>query len=491
LLDKRYLTDKDCKSLRFLATRLRTHFSQQTYKDLHHGVCKELGIPSKFVAWQHLQILSGLETRVYDCCVNSCVCFLGKYSNLQACPFCNEARYNSRGSAWRFFRYTPLIPQLQALFQCPKMVADLWYWLQCDRAYNGNVIQDIFDGANYWSFRETQLDPNSNYKAFSHPNDLALGLSTDGFTLFKRRRHGRSTAWPIILVNYNLPPKVRTRLENVLCVGVIPGPTQCKDLNSFLIPLVDELVQLEMGVELTTLKPEGNNVCEPEDHPKTNKAGYYFTLRAFLILVFGDIPAVSKLLFVKGHNGFRPCCACYIPGMLCQLQKNSIYYVPLRNPQDGVLQQLFMQTQELFLMHFNELDGAHTQDEHNTIAKECGINGWSVFAQLKSLDLATSFPYNIMHLLFENLVPNMIRHWIGTFKGLDEGTGSYQIPQVHWDAIGRLTAQATKTIPSSFVGTLPDIAQDRNLYKAEAYAFWIPHIAPILLKGVLPDQYYK
>lgn len=57
--------------------------------------------------------------------------------------------------------------------------------------------------------------------------------------------------------------------------------------------------------------------------------------------------------------------------------------------------------------------------------------------------------------------------------------------------VGRLTVQAGRTIPSAFVGTLPDIAQDGNLYKAEASAFWIQYIAPIVLKDRLPDRYYK
>jgi hypothetical protein len=289
---------------RCLATRLCTHFSHQTYEDLWHGVCEELGIPSEFIAWRRLRVLSGLELCLYDCCVNSCVCFLGKYRDLQACPFCNEARYTAAGKVQHFFRYTPLIPQLQALFQCPKMVADLWYRLRAERVYDPNVIQDVFYGDNYCSLRGTQVSPDSEYQAFSHPNDLALGLSTDGFTLFKQRRHGRSTAWPIILIIYNLHPRVRTRLENVICIGDIPGPTQCKDLNLFLIPLIEELLQLESGVNSSALKPEGNNVHEPEDETRANEAGYNFVLRAFLIIVFGDIPAVSVLTWTKGPRGW-------------------------------------------------------------------------------------------------------------------------------------------------------------------------------------------
>jgi hypothetical protein len=128
---------------------------------------------------------------------------------------------------------------------------------------------------------------------------------------------------------------------------------------------------------------------------------------------------------------------------------------------------------------------------HDDLARECGIIGQSMFSYLKSIDLASSFPYDIVHLLFKNLVPNMIRHWTSEFKGLDQGTGTYQLSQRQWETVGQLTMQATRTIPSTFVGTLPNIATDRNLYKAEAYAFWIQYIAPILLAGRLPKKYYE
>lgn len=96
--DHRVLSERDHKTLRFLAARLRTHFSRQTWEDLRHGACEELGLPSDFVAWRRLRILSGLEFRSYDCCINSCVCFLGRYAELNACPICDEPRLNSAGN---------------------------------------------------------------------------------------------------------------------------------------------------------------------------------------------------------------------------------------------------------------------------------------------------------------------------------------------------------------------------------------------------------
>jgi hypothetical protein len=418
LIDDRVLSSRDRTVLQFLATRLRTHFSRQTYNDLRHGVFEPLDIPSEFIAWRRLRILSGLETHVYDCCVHSCCCFLGKYKDLDACPFCKESRFTRAGKPRRLFYYSPLIPQLQGLFQSAAATELLRHRFRDEtrtrqeraaraaRAQAGgpaepDVVHDTFDSKAFRTLRETPLHPGGDYHFFDNPDDLALGLSTDGFTLFKRRRRGHSTAWPILIIIYNLHPRIRTRLENVICLGVIPGPKQCKDLNSFLVPLLEELKRLEAGVD--TSRPSG----DPEAS---------FVLRAFLIMLFGDIPAIAKLLMMKGHNAIMPCRACYIQGVLCQLARNSVYYVPLTYPGDvepSSADDLILRTHGLFLAHLNDLDVAPTKAARAKIALDTGINSRSIFADLKSINLATCAPYDIMHLFFENLVPNMIRHWTG------------------------------------------------------------------------------
>jgi len=72
-----------------------------------------------------------------------------------------------------------------------------------------------------------------------------LGLSTDGFGPFK---HHIKTAWPIILFNYNLPSEERFQKDNIISVGIIPGPKKPGDCDSFLWPLIQELLQLAIGV---------------------------------------------------------------------------------------------------------------------------------------------------------------------------------------------------------------------------------------------------
>jgi hypothetical protein len=183
--DARVLSTKDLNIFRFLATCLHTHFSRNTYEDLRNGICKDLEIPSEFIAWRRLHILSGLETRAYDCCVNSCCCYIGKHKDLTLCPYCNEPQLNSRNKPRRVYHYTPLIPQLRALFQNPKTVKKLRYRTTIEGEYTPDVIQDLFDGTHYRSLRTKQVSPDSPYCFFDNPEDIALSLSTDGFTLFK------------------------------------------------------------------------------------------------------------------------------------------------------------------------------------------------------------------------------------------------------------------------------------------------------------------
>ena len=134
-----------------------------------------------------------------------------------------------------------------------------------------------------------------NYKYFSYILDITLGLSTDGFAPFKNRK---STAWPLIIFNYNLPPEIRFHIENILALGVISGPRKPVDADSFLIPLIMELDHLAEGVRAFSVLQSK-----------------ILSLRAHLILVFGDIPAASMPMQLKGHNGVSPCRMYEITGL--------------------------------------------------------------------------------------------------------------------------------------------------------------------------------
>ncbi|KAF8593817.1 hypothetical protein BDV93DRAFT_407592, partial [Ceratobasidium sp. AG-I] len=183
------LTDRDKKTLIFLASRQRTHFSRAVYDDLRLHACEELGLPSDFVAWRRLKILSGLESRLYDCCFHSCICYVGKYRNLDHCPECGDPRHDAQGKPRRSFHYTPLIQQLIGLFQNSTSIENMRHRAKHDawRLENPGKISDVFDGELYQTLKATQVFKEDPYCFFQNPDDIALGLGTDGFSLFKRR----------------------------------------------------------------------------------------------------------------------------------------------------------------------------------------------------------------------------------------------------------------------------------------------------------------
>jgi Transposase family tnp2 len=108
---------------------------------------------------------------------------------------------------------------------------------------------------------------------------------------------GSNLAWPILLTNYNITPEVHIRLDNLLPVTIISGPNGPKCRNSFFMPLIEEHHRLAHGVRTY--------------NATTNE---HFNLHAYLILFSGDLPAMSKLLCLRGNNAYCPCHFCLIQG---------------------------------------------------------------------------------------------------------------------------------------------------------------------------------
>jgi hypothetical protein len=98
-----------------------------------------------------------------------------------------------------------------------------------------------------------------------------------------------------------------------------------------------------------------------------------------------------------------------------------------------------------------------------------------------------------MHLIWENLIPNLILFWTGNFKSLDNGDRQpYVLAESVWVEIGQLSASASKTMPSTFGGVIPDPAKDRTYFTSSAWSVWTLFVAPTLLRGrFLSDVYYE
>lgn len=95
-----------------------------------------------------------------------------------------------------------------------------------------------------------------------------------------------------------------------------------------------------------------------------------------------------------------------------------------------------------------------------------------------------------MHLIWKNLIKNLILHWMGEFKGLDAGTESYKLMKKVWEALGEATAAAGSTIPSAYSSRVPNITKSKLLVSAEMWSFWALYLGLILLRQQFSQAKY-
>ncbi|KAI0039304.1 hypothetical protein FA95DRAFT_1585314 [Auriscalpium vulgare] len=96
-----------------------------------------------------------------------------------------------------------------------------------------------------------------------------------------------------------------------------------------------------------------------------------------------------------------------------------------------------------------------------------------------------------MHLIWENLIPNLVLFWTGEFKSLDHVDQPYVLGPAVWEAIGAATAAASKTMPSSFGAAIPNPAKDRTYFTSETWSIWSLYLGPTLLRRrFLSNTYY-
>jgi hypothetical protein len=125
----------------------------------------------------------------------------------------------------------------------------------------------------------------------------------------------------------------------------------------------------------------------------------------------------------------------------------------------------------------------YVSTNYEGLATKYGIKGLPLLSTLSSLSFPMSFPYDFMHLIWANLIPNLIHFWTGEFKKNSHDNEGYVLAPTVWEAIGEATVKAGKTIPAAFGARVPNIASEKAQMIAETHSIWTLYIAPTLLKG--------
>ena len=96
------------------------------------------------------------------------------------------------------------------------------------------------------------------------------------------------------LVFMNLPRNIRFKRENVVLLGLIPGPSEPPlHINTYLTPIVVDLLALWRGVSFTVAD---NSTA---------------TIRCALLCIACDLPAGRKVCGVLSHAANLGCSKCY------------------------------------------------------------------------------------------------------------------------------------------------------------------------------------
>lgn len=162
------------------------------------------------------------------------------------------------------------------------MSCNVWH----SRQANEGMLSDVYDGKIWSDFQNYESQP-----FLSEPGNFAFMLNMDFFQPYK---HVQYSVGAIYLTILNLPRGIRNKSNNVILVGLIPGPHEPQhDINNFLEPLVSDLLKFWSGTELNV-------------HSFNCKV----KIRCALVCVACDLPAGRKTGFLS-YNARFGCSRCW------------------------------------------------------------------------------------------------------------------------------------------------------------------------------------
>ena len=183
----------------------------------------------------------------------------------------------------KVYCYYPLKEYIQQMLLRPGFIDLCRHWIN---RHNTASLADVYDGEIWKQFM--------NVKDKLSLNTIALMLNVDWFRPFKHLTYSVGVLYLTIM---NLPRSHCFKKENVLTVGILPGPHEHKQhMKSFLDPLVSELVELQVGVPMTV----SSSISSSE-----------FPIRCLLLSVACDLPAARKVCGFLSHAAKHGCSKCF------------------------------------------------------------------------------------------------------------------------------------------------------------------------------------
>lgn len=305
---------------------------------------------------------------------------------------------------------------------------------------------------------------------FQDCRDMAFAISTDGAQLTMKKH---SNTWLVILILLGLPADLRYKSSQVFVCMSIPGPNSPWDVESFLYPLFQLMVQASEGIWMW-------DAIESS----------YFVHRAYIVLVLGDMLGSAKLSGMAGHSAIYGDRFSMVRGAKAgpNGSKAKAQYYPIFNhdvittyncdrPQYDI-NNLPIRTEQEYWDTITQLANAKSGREREHIVKRTGVLRLSLAASSKALIPYKSYPIDPFHLFYENCAPHFWDMWTSD-KNVTEKVFFKQANQ-----LGKLVEAASKSLPPALCGPIRNIYTKRQsqykIYEWMALVHW--YIVPIGLE---------
>ena len=244
-----------------------------------------------------------------------------------------------------------------------------------------------------------------------------------------------------------VPGTDRYLMENIILVGMIPGPMQPeKDINTFLEPLVDDLKILHKGVII----------------PNPNSFFGSTTIRAMLTCIGSDLPATRKICGFLSYNATKGCSKCFKEFPTARFREKPNY-----SGFDG--DQWEERQTSLHRVHAQKVQDATSPTAEESLEKQYGLR-YSILLALPYFDVVRFHTVDPMHNLFLGIAKKTVKIW-KRFKLIQIKVDSMNPPN-----IGRIP----RKISSGF-----------SSFTADEWKHWILIYSLYALNSTLPIEHYN
>lgn len=303
-------------------------------------------------------------------------------------------------------------------------------------------LADIYDGRVWLEYKLNGF--------LMAPFCYLVTLNLDWFQPFT---HIEYSVGVIYLAVQNLPRSERYKVENIILVGILPGPSEPKlNINSYLAPLVEDLkIAWNKGIQVTTR----NGLC--------------ITVRLALTCVACDIPASRKICGFLGHNASLGCNKCL-----------KLFSTPSFGVMDysGYDRDTWtFRSGQAHRENCRKLLTETTKTGLSRLESKLGVR-YSVLLTLPYFDPVRFTVVDVMHNLFLGTGKYMFKLWISLnlltkndLAAIENIISLYSVPH--------------------YLGRLPiNISSNYGGYTAAQWQKWITLYSPVALKTILPNEHY-